>query len=405
MHPKNLKIQDYSYHLPAERIAQFPLEERDASKLLVYRAGTMQEDTYRNIDQHLAPQSLMVFNQTKVIQVRLYFKKVTGGVIEIFCLEPDERYPDMQTAMSQKGKVYWQCLIGGAQKWKDNASIFLDVEELNLRVAATIEQKKDGYFVLAFDWQDDSINFAELLHVAGRVPLPPYMQRAATEADKDRYQTIYAREEGSVAAPTAGLHFTPRVFDALKARDIHQAYLTLHVGAGTFKQVKSDTIGGHDMHSEWIEVELTFIQQLRQHLGSVVAVGTTSLRTLESLYWIGLKLHHGRSIQWEKDAIQQWEPYELEADISAAEALDALIDWMKKTQKLKIVTRTQILIAPGYRAKIAQSLVTNFHQPDSTLLLLIAALIGEDWKAMYDYALQNDFRFLSYGDGCLLHFG
>jgi S-adenosylmethionine:tRNA ribosyltransferase-isomerase len=404
MHPKNLKIEDYTYHLPEDRIAQFPKEERDTSKLLVYDKGPISEDIYRNIVDYLNSDSLVVFNHTKVVQVRLLFYKATGAVIEIFCLEPDSRYADMQTAMTQCGEVYWQCLVGGANKWKKDTTLFLEDAYLGVTIEANIIERQEGVFLVKLKWDKPNVSFAEVLHSVGKVPLPPYMHREMQEEDKERYQTIYAREEGSVAAPTAGLHFTPYIFQQFDTKNIDTGFITLHVGAGTFKQVKSEQIGDHEMHAEWIEVSVSFIERLIDCIGNIVAVGTTSMRTLESLYWIGLKLYHQLPIQWDGNAVTQWDAYELEANIDARTALKLLLKWMKSQKLDKLITRTQIMIAPSYRPKIANALITNFHQPNSTLLLLIAALIGEDWKKMYQYALVNEFRFLSYGDGCLIKF-
>jgi S-adenosylmethionine:tRNA ribosyltransferase-isomerase len=402
MHPKLLKIEDYTYLLPEDRIAAFPKEERDLSQLLVYRDGALQQDIYRNIAQYLPENALVVFNQTKVVQVRLLFQKETGARIEIFCLEPDARYADMQSAMAQKSFVYWQCLVGGAQKWKDGTVLSLFDAQLNVTIQAHLVEKREGNFIIKLAWSDGNLTFADILHAIGKVPLPPYMHREMQDEDKERYQTIYAREEGSVAAPTAGLHFTKYIFDDFVAKHMQAAFLTLHVGAGTFKQVKSEQLADHDMHAEWIEVDLDFLNTLLQLKEAIVAVGTTSMRTLESLYWIGLKLHHQMPIDWQGIAVAQWDPYDLTPDISISEALFAIKKWMQQQQRNKLITRTQILIAPSYQPKIVDYLVTNFHQPQSTLLLLIAALIGDDWRNMYSYALQHDFRFLSYGDGCLI---
>lgn len=402
-HPKYIQIKDYSYHLPEDRIADYPMEERDLSKLLVYSNGEISEDIYRNVTQYLSAGSMVVFNQTKVVQVRLLFQKETGAIIEIFCLEPDKRYADMQTAMSQRGEVFWLCLVGGANKWKKDAVLKLYDKSLDIDIEAHWVDRLDGMFLIRLRWNNDEISFAEVLQAIGKVPLPPYMNREMKEEDKERYQTIYAKEEGSVAAPTAGLHFTPAIFESFVEKNIHTSFLTLHVGAGTFKQVKTEKLEDHQMHAEWIEVSLSFIEQLIQQNGSVVAVGTTSMRTIESLYWIGLKLHLGMLVHWSGNAVEQWDAYELEAEIDTKTALQQLADWMHSNQMNKLITRTQILIAPGYHPKIVNKLITNFHQPDSTLLLLIAALVGEDWRSIYNYALNNNFRFLSYGDGCLLN--
>lgn len=402
MHPKELRIEDYTYQLPEEKIAQFPKEERDSSKLLVYDNAVISEDVYKNIADYLPADSLVVFNQTKVVQVRLLFQKSTGASIEIFCLEPDSRYSDMQTAMTQKSEVYWKCLVGGANKWKKDTVLFLQDEILGITLEAHLVERQDAVFLIHLKWNNTSISFAEVLQSIGKVPLPPYMHREMQSEDKERYQTIYAREEGSVAAPTAGLHFTAHIFKEFEEKNIQQAFLTLHVGAGTFKQVKSETIGEHEMHAEWIEISSVFLEQLMSNVSNVIAVGTTSMRSLESLYWLGLKLYHQIPVDWEGNALSQWEPYELNADIDVETALQYLLKWMQDQQMDKLITRTQILIAPSYKSKIVNALVTNFHQPNSTLLLLVASLVGEDWKRIYDYALTHDFRFLSYGDGCLI---
>lgn len=402
MHPKELRIEDYTYQLPEEKIAQFPKEERDSSKLLVYDNTVISEDVYKNIADYLPADSLVVFNQTKVVQVRLLFQKSTGASIEIFCLEPDTRYPDMQTAMTQKSEVYWKCLVGGANKWKNDTVLFLQDEILGITLEAHLVERQEAVFLIHLKWNNTSISFAEVLQSLGKVPLPPYMHREMQSEDKERYQTIYAREEGSVAAPTAGLHFTTHIFNKFEAKNIQHAFLTLHVGAGTFKQVKSEKIGDHEMHAEWIEVSLTFLEKLIHNIDSIVAVGTTSMRSLESLYWLGLKLYHQIPVDWEGNAVSQWDPYELNADIDVETALQCLLKWMQEQQMDTLITRTQILVAPSYQTKIVNALVTNFHQPNSTLLLLVAALVGDDWKRIYDYALSHDFRFLSYGDGCLI---
>ncbi len=400
LHPRELRIEDYTYELPDERIAKYPLEQRDASKLLVLEQGNTQEDSYSNIAQHIPEGTLMVFNETKVVHARLLFKKETGGVIEVFCLEPHTNYGDVQTAMLQKNKVWWQCMIGGASKWKHGMILTLSCEECT--ISAAIVDRGKGAFTLELTWEED-LSFAEVLHYAGKVPLPPYLHRQAEQSDEERYQTIYAKHEGSVAAPTAGLHFTDKVMDNLKARNISSGFVTLHVGAGTFKPVKSETMEEHDMHAEWIDVNKETIEQLIAHIEKgIVSVGTTSMRTLESLYWIGGKLHQGMTIDFSQIAVTQWEPYELTEQPSTAVALNAILDYLKAKGLDRLLTRTQILIAPPYQPKVIKGLVTNFHQPQSTLLLLVAAMIGDKWHKVYDHALANDFRFLSYGDGCLL---
>jgi S-adenosylmethionine:tRNA ribosyltransferase-isomerase len=402
MHPKELKIEDYSYELPADRIAKYPLQVRDASKLLIYKEGEISQDIYHNLAEHIPTGSLLVFNQTKVVHARLLFKKTTGGTIEIFCLEPEGPYPDVQTAMHQKRTVLWQCMIGGASKWRHGMVLEMKHPDPGFTLSAKIVARQTSSYVVELSWDND-LSFAEILHFAGKVPLPPYLHREAEATDEERYQTIFAKEEGSVAAPTAGLHFTEDVLESIQNKKIDLSFVTLHVGAGTFLPVKSVTMAGHEMHAEWIEVSKDTIKQLMTHLeNDIIAVGTTSARTLESLYWIGNKLLNKIPIDFHEVAITQWEPYETSVLHKPNDALQALSDWMQKNKQKCIITRTQILIAPGYDFKIIKALVTNFHQPKSTLLLFIAALLGENWRGVYDYALHHQFRFLSYGDGCLL---
>ncbi len=403
MHPRDLKIEDFTYQLPDDRIAKYPLEERDAARLLIYRAGDISEDTYSNIAAHISPKALMVFNQTRVVHARLVFTKETGGKIEVFCLEPASRYTDIQTAMLQKGVVEWHCLVGGAGKWKDGQVLQMTCAEPYFKLTANILERRNGSYILQLKWDDVTLSFAEVLYHCGKVPLPPYLHREAEMGDDSRYQTVYAKDDGSVAAPTAGLHFTERVLQSIEQKGIDKALVTLHVGAGTFKPVKSETMATHDMHAEWIEVSKQALEQLIAHAnGDIIPVGTTSLRTVESLYWIGCKLLQNIPIDFEGIALTQWEPYELDANPTVQAALGCILQWLQQSGKEKIVTRTQILIAPGYTFKIATGLVTNFHQPHSTLLLLIAALVGDEWRRIYEHAMDAGFRFLSYGDGCLL---
>lgn len=413
--PRTLSIKDFIYSLPEERIAKYPLAERDASKLLIYKDGKIGEDIFRNIVNHIPPESLLVFNDTKVVEARLLFKKPTGGVIEIFCLEPHPQYHDITTAMSQHEKVLWQCLIGGASKWKHGQILEKKIswQKKELALQARYKEKTGDSFIIELSWSDLSLSFAEVLHLFGAIPLPPYIKREAEPGDSERYQTVFAYYEGSVAAPTAGLHFTQQVFEKLKEKNIHREFVTLHVGAGTFKPVKTATIKEHEMHAEYFSVSESAIQSLLDHLDKkIVAVGTTSLRTLESLYWLGVKqsIVNGRksivnSNQTRMFGIEllQWEAYDLEKkNIPVKEALECLLAEMKKNQTRTLTVKTQIIIAPGYKFKIVNGLVTNFHLPQSTLLLLVAAFIDSDWKHVYDYALENSFRFLSYGDGSLL---
>lgn len=404
MHPKDLRIVDFTYDLPDDRIAKFPLEKRDASKLLVYKNEAIAEAIYQHIAHQIPSESLLVFNQTKVIHARLLFQKATGGIIEIFCLEPHEQYADIQTAMLQKEKVWWKCMIGGASKWKHGVVLEQQFSEQDFILRASIIEKGIGYYIVELSWDDDDLSFAEVLHIAGKVPLPPYLHREAMVEDENRYQTIYAKDDGSVAAPTAGLHFTQDVLDSFVAKNIHTAFVTLHVGAGTFKPVKAETMQEHDMHAEWMEVNIATIQELILNFDKgIIAVGTTSLRTIESLYWIGAQLLKGIVPDMNHIAVHQWLPYGFDDEnITAHYALKAIEDWLIQNHQQKIITRTQILIAPGYEFKIIKGLITNFHQPQSTLLLLVAALIGDDWRKVYQYAMEHDFRFLSYGDGSLL---
>ncbi len=405
MHPKDLQIKDFSYHLPEDRIAKYPLANRAESKLLIYKDKQISKSTYRQIATEIPENSLLVFNNTKVIEARILFQKESGAIIEIFCLEPDDQYPDITTAMLQKGKVFWKCLVGGAKKWKEK-QILKHIQIAGNTIVLRAERKEQiaDYNLIEFNWDDISISFAEILHAAGLIPLPPYLNRKAETSDADRYQTIYAKYDGSVAAPTAGLHFTEAVFEKLGKKNIETAYLTLHVGAGTFKPVKAEKMDEHEMHAEFIEVSVPLIEKIIAKLNApIIPVGTTSMRTIESLYWLGIKVILNPAIILSELVVNQWAPYEIDAtDISASTALNALIIWMQKNEIEILITKTQIIIAPGYEFKIANALITNFHQPQSTLLLLVSALIGDDWKKVYAYAIENDFRFLSYGDGCLL---
>ena len=402
--PRTLSIKDFTYFLPDERIANYPLAERDASKLLIYKNRHLTEDIYRNIAEHIPNDSLLVFNNTKVVEARLLFKKNTGGVIEIFCLEPHQQYPDITTAMLEHEKVLWHCLIGGASKWKRGQLLEKKIRynSNDLILNARYIDKAGDSFIIELSWNNPALSLAEVLHLFGAIPLPPYIKREAEASDAERYQTVYAHYEGSVAAPTAGLHFTDSVFENLKKKNIDTDFLTLHVGAGTFKPVKSESMRDHEMHAEHFTVTKSFIQNLIDHLEkNIIAVGTTSLRTLESLYWLGVK--HSTVQTQQSLEITQWEVYSYnEKTTSSKEALENLFNWMDQKRLNQMSAKTQIIIAPGYQFKIATGLITNFHQPQSTLLLLVAAFIGENWRKVYDHALENDFRFLSYGDGSLL---
>lgn len=406
MHPKDISIQDYTYTLPDEKIALFPLEKRDQSKLLVYD-GAIQQDQYVNIAEYLPENAFLVFNNTKVLQARMLFQKPTGGVIEIFCLEPHEAINDYATVLSKTKSVQWKCLIGGLSKWKDRSLLKpLHINGKNIILTAVHLEALSDAHVVEFSWDDESISFAEILSCSGEVPLPPYIKRKADVEDKTRYQTVYAKHEGSVAAPTAGLHFTNAVLESLSQKNIGQGFVTLHVGAGTFKPVKAEKMEQHEMHHEWIDVDALVIRQILDNTEKfIVATGTTSLRTIESLYWMGVKVLLDENIQPGHLHLHQWEVYEAPLatqNHTVVVALTALLEWMKKNQLQKLFAQTGILIAPGYQFRVARALITNFHQPQSTLLLLIAAIVGKEWKHIYQYAMQNDFRFLSYGDGSLL---
>lgn len=395
MNSKDISIAGFTYPLPADKIAYFPLAERDASKLLICKAGEIFQDIYRNIAGYLPGRALLVFNNTRVVEARILFQKPTGGQIEIFCLEPPAEYGGMAAALTQTGEVRWKCLIGGASKWKKGVVLQKKIDDIVLE--ARYLDKSGDSFTISFSWTPAELTFAELLHHAGLIPLPPYIHRPAEASDSNRYQTLYAREDGSVAAPTAGLHFTETIFDSLSARGIQRDFVTLHVGAGTFLPVKTPTLAEHIMHIEFIEVSREFILGLRETLSSgkpVIAVGTTSARTLESLYWLG--------IGGDDLVVGQWDAYQgQDRGVGAVAALSMLLARMDKRSLVRLVTTTQLLIMPGYTWKIVSGLVTNFHQPESTLLLLVASLIGDDWRRVYQYALEHDFRFLSYGDGCL----
>jgi S-adenosylmethionine:tRNA ribosyltransferase-isomerase len=408
MHPKDLAISNFTYQLPNGKIAAFPLSERDASKLLVYKDGMIQQDVYKNIASHIPANSLLVFNNTKVIQARILFQKETGGVVEIFCLEPMEEIKEYNLVMNKKESIRWKCMIGGAGKWKSSSLIKQIDAPQNGKIilSATLVEKLSDAYVVELSWLPINFSFAEVLEQFGDMPLPPYIKRKADLEDKERYQTIYAQHQGSVAAPTAGLHFTETIFESFTQKNIAQTYVTLHVGAGTFKPVKAASMLGHEMHSEWMDVSIETIKQLISNTeNTTIAVGTTSLRTIESLYWMGAKAKLFPQITTADLMIQQWDVYEpklQQTNFTSKEALQSLLQWMDLNKLQQLFLPTQILIAPGYQYKVAQAIITNFHQPQSTLLLLVAAAVGDNWNKIYDYALENDFRFLSYGDGSLL---
>jgi len=394
--------QTLDYVLPEDKIAATPMAVRHNSKLLVYQNKQIIHSKFINLANYLTEENLLVFNNTKVFNARLHFFTEQGKSIEVFCLEPANNV-EPSLALSSTHHAEWICMVGGAKKWK-TGPILLSFQHQNktINVGANLMQRKDEMFHIGFDWDSDEVSFAEILQHSGELPLPPYMNRKANQEDQYRYQTVYAKESGSVAAPTAGLHFTPEVFETLKQKNIKASYITLHVGAGTFKPIKSDDYTHHVMHEELIDVAINDIEKIRLHLGKVIAIGTTSLRTIESLYWMGVKAHDKPEITLSDIVVKQWESYELVQDIPADIALKTLIHWMKKNHLVRLICKTQIMITPAYDLRIAEGIVTNFHQPKSTLLLLIAAITGPNWENIYNEALKNDYRFLSYGDSSLL---
>ena len=403
METKNIQISDYNYELPDARIAKFPMAERDHSKLLIYDKGSVGEDVFYNLPQHLPAHALMVFNNTKVIQARLHFRKDTGALIEVFLLEPAQP-ADYEQMFQTRSRCSWLCLVGNQKKWKEGALVRqLSVNGQTVTLRATRRGEHGTSQWIDFEW-DGHASFAEIIDVAGELPIPPYLNRETQESDLTTYQTVYSKIKGSVAAPTAGLHFTERVLAAIDAQGIEREELTLHVGAGTFRPVKSATIGDHPMHTEYIAVRRHTIERILAHQCEVIAVGTTSVRTLESLYYMGLKVLANPDLTEEALHVSQWEPYDQPTADSPqpSVALQALLDWMSRRQLSVLHSSTQIIIAPGYNYHIVKMLITNFHQPQSTLLLLVSAFVKGDWRRIYDYALAHDFRFLSYGDSSLL---
>ena len=422
---QHIRISDYNYPLPDERIAKFPLAKRDESKLLLYEQGRVGEDVFKNLPSHLPSGALMVFNNTKVIQARLHFRKANangepvGALIEVFLLEPAAP-TDYELMFQTRGHCAWLCMVGNLKKWKEGAlERTMTIGGQPLSIKATRREMHGTSHWIDFEWDNTDISFAEILESIGELPIPPYLNRQTQESDKTTYQTVYSKIKGSVAAPTAGLHFTPEVLAALDAHGIDREELTLHVGAGTFKPVKSEEIAGHEMHTEYISVRRQTLEKLLKHDCKAIAVGTTSVRTLESLYYMGLKvLNHPDATEADLH-VGQWEPYEAQAQpsvqnpsaaqpegeakpVSVQRSIQALLDWLDRNHLSALHSSTQIIIAPGYDYKIVKMLVTNFHQPQSTLLLLVSAFVHGDWRKIYDYALAHDFRFLSYGDSSLL---
>ncbi|MBL7919537.1 MAG: S-adenosylmethionine:tRNA ribosyltransferase-isomerase [Bacteroidia bacterium] len=400
-HPSSIQISDYTYDLPQEKIAAYPLENRDASKILIYKNKSIGESTFNNIDQFLEEESVLIFNNTRVVQARLNFQNSKQQGIEVFCLEPFQQDLDITQAMLNTQKVLWKCLVGNLKKWRDE-DLVLSTENISLNVK--LIEKRNEDVVVEFSWLPNALSFAEVLERTGAMPIPPYLKRKSEKLDATRYQTIYAEKNGSVAAPTAGLHFTPAVYEKLKQKNIQSLFVTLHVGAGTFKPVKAETLAGHDMHAEWLDVSKETISRLlNNNTKKKIAVGTTSLRTIESLYWLGVKIFYNEKILTGALELSQWEPYdESKKEITVVESLTALLKWMDTNSLQRVICKTSILLAPPYKLRVADGIITNFHQPQSTLLLLISCIVGTEWKNIYNYALENDFRFLSYGDSSLL---
>lgn len=398
--PRNISIADYDYPLPDERIAKFPLAERDKSKLLVYRGSEITESQFFHLPELLPEGAMLLFNNTKVIHARLFFRKPTGSLIEIFCLEPWQQ--PVATAFEQRTSCTWLCYIGNNKKWKEGPlEREFKIQNSEFKITASRRNAVGEAWLVDFQWTGN-ISFAELIDNVGVIPLPPYLHREAEESDNTRYQTVYAHYEGSVAAPTAGLHFTDRLLDELRAKGFKTEYITLHVGAGTFKPVSADTIGGHTMHVEQVQIHRSNLEHIIAHLGHpIIPVGTTTVRTLESVYWFGVQLENDPDLQ--SMHVLQWDPYKLESlGISTLQAYHNVLQWMQRHDTDTLFGDTQLLIAPGYKYHVVCGLITNFHQPRSTLLLLVSALIGDDWRRCYRYALDHGFRFLSYGDSCLL---
>jgi len=396
----SLRILDYNYNLPDDKIAKYPLKQRGDSKLLFFNNSKINDGYFRDLPQVLPEKSLLIFNNTKVVRARMEFFKATGARIEIFCLEPVTP-SDYQLIFNATQQCTWNCIVGNARKWKDDDLVKeIEIDGKNI----TIKASKANDFVdtnnIIISWNDSSFSFGDIQEAIGKIPIPPYLNRDSEESDNKTYQTVYSKIKGSVAAPTAGLHFTDEMIDRLKTDNHSTDEVTLHVGAGTFKPVKSDIIGDHPMHTEHFVVELSTIKNLLANIGSIISVGTTSVRTIETLYWLGVMAIENELTEY--PLLRQWRAYELNQNYRTKESLEALVSFMEKRQMTKINGATQIIIAPGYKFRVIRGLITNFHQPQSTLLLLISALIGDKWKDIYSYALENNYRFLSYGDSSLI---
>lgn len=396
---KNIRIEDYTYELPEERIAKYPLEDRKASRLLVYEEGKISQCNYSDVTDLLAQDQVLVYNNTRVIFARMLFHKPTGAAIEVFCLEPHQP-ADYAVNFASKHACEWKCMVGNLKKWKSE-KIYTTFEYNGTKESVCAEkviQAEGGEVIVRFSWDAD-LTFSEVLEYGGKIPIPPYLNREADDSDKIRYQTIYSKEEGSVAAPTAGLHFTSEVLEEIVGEGVRIEELTLHVGAGTFRPVKSETIGEHDMHTEHVVVALALLESLMNAPKEIIGIGTTSVRTLESIYWMGVKLLEGKE---DFNQLSQWEAYTLPTHYTLKESMKALYHWLENEEQDTLKAQTTIIIVPGYQFKVLDGFFTNFHQPQSTLLLLVAAAVGEDWRKIYQYALGHEFRFLSYGDGSFL---
>ena len=396
----DININDYNYNLPDERIAKYPLAERDMSKLLVFD-GKIREDNFRNIRQYLPSDSLLLFNDTKVINARMLFEKETGAKIEIFCLDPISPC-DFALAFSENHSCSWKCLVGNSKKWKDGRlKKNLVIDGISVDLFATRVREIGNSFEILFEWGNPSVSFSQIIEVAGNIPIPPYLNRKSEDIDKVRYQTVYSHYQGSVAAPTAGLHFTERVMQDLREHNVECDAVTLHVGAGTFQPVKTDMVSEHEMHTEHFIVNRSTIEKIVQYLGNITITGTTTVRTVESLFRVGVQVLENKNINTNEFAVSQWEAYSDNQNNDAQLVFENLLAWMDAKGFDQIKCATQIMIIPGFKFKVTSRLITNFHQPKSTLLLLLSAFIGDTWKSVYDYALKNNFRFLSYGDSCL----
>lgn len=400
--PATIPLENYRYHLPDSRIARYPLHDRSASRLLLYRKGNISQDRFSRLAEHLPPNTWLVFNNTRVIQARLNFKKETGARIEIFCLEPYDP-SDYELAFQAENRATWHCLVGNVKKWK-SGPVYLDVRVRGtmVRLEARLKETLDEGFLVSFSWQGAGISFGELLEQSGGTPIPPYLKREAEESDRERYQTVYSLKKGSVAAPTAGLHFSSEMLEQLEQAGIPMSGLTLHVGAGTFVPVKEQDARKHSMHRELVVVGRSFLEQWLTRTESLIAVGTTSTRSLESLYWLGIKLRTQQGIKPDALHMAQWENEQFPQDIPLKDSILSLLEYCRLHELEHLHFTTRLMIVPGYRFRTISGLITNFHMPGSTLFLLIAAWIGNDWRKVYEYALREDFRFLSYGDSSLL---